>query len=76
MCTMSSEGFSNLLKSRYSRIKELLRLQQGAPEVSSCPHYYGYLGHAKFGYVERVEDAPLPDQCLTCKYLLDCRKEP
>lgn len=33
---------------------------------SKCPHSFGYLGN-------RPAKQPLPQECLTCRKLLDCR---
>jgi len=35
-------------------------------DSSTCPHYYGYLTNL-------AKDAPIPQECLTCQEILECR---
>ena len=39
--------------------------QQKEKKTSSCPQVFGYLGN-------RPADAPIPQECLVCKRIMDC----
>ena len=46
--------------------EEPLKSPQNVEEVpSKCPHHFGYLK-------ERPKNAPIPDECLTCKKMVQC----
>jgi hypothetical protein len=62
---MATEGSSDRL---LEKIKDAISNQSPIEkDKTKCPHYFGYLS-------ELPEDRPIPEECLLCPKLLECKK--
>jgi len=63
-------GLLTLLRGRIKTVRlrhiSLLRAQPEKEKISGCPNYFGYLAN-------RPKNAPIPQECLTCQKMLECR---
>jgi len=66
-CEILLEKLKNLFSGQPEKEKPLVESTIKKEETSSdCPHGFGYLS-------KRPANQPLPQECLTCRKLLDCR---
>lgn len=55
---------STIVRQTIEQLKEVKPPQQ-PPEIQKCPHHLGYLK-------QRSKDENIPEECMTCKKLLEC----